>query len=106
VQAAPGFVRLEDGAAHSITLAGDRAGRLLISAGDQSQELGLPTLAAFTAPTAADDATRQIDLVAATEAPIHGVCLRCTAAAVKLPASPVPVLLDHANTVMEMAATS
>lgn len=99
-------MRLVDGAGHSIALAGHRAGRLLISAGDQSQELGLPTLAAFTAPTTADDATRQIDLVVATEAPIHGVSLRCTAAAVKLPAEPVPALLDHANTVMAMAATS
>lgn len=106
MQAAPGFVRLGDGAGHSITLAGDRTGRLLISAGDLSQALGLPTLAAFTAPTTADDATPQIDLVAATGAPMHGVSLRCTAAAVKLPAAPVPVLLDHANTVMAMAATS
>lgn len=62
MQAAPGFLRLVDGAGHSITLTGDRTGRLLISAGEQSQELGLPTLAAFTAPTTADDATRQSTL--------------------------------------------
>lgn len=61
------------------------------------------TRAAFTAPTTADEATRSIDLVIATEAPVDGLVLRCQPGAVATGAAPVPVLLDHTNALDRMA---
>jgi len=58
---------------------------------------------AFSAPTSADEASRQIDLVIATDSPINGESLVCTPAAVSYGPAPVPVLLDHVNRTDAMA---
>ena len=61
------------------------------------------TRAAITAPATADEATRSVELVIATENPINGQVLTCTPAAVMTSAAPVPVLLSHDNHIEAMA---
>lgn len=61
------------------------------------------TRAATTAPTTVDEATRSVDLLIATDAPLNGVALTCSAAAVMTSDAPIPVLLSHANHVDAMA---
>ena len=59
--------------------------------------------AATTAPSTADEATRSVELLIATDAPISGLQLTCTRAAVTTSDAPVPVLLSHDNTTSAMA---
>ena len=61
------------------------------------------TRSALTTPATADEATRSVELLIATEAPLNGVQLTCTAAAVTTSDAPVPVLLSHENHVDAMA---
>ena len=61
------------------------------------------TRAALTTPATADEATRSVDLLIATEALLNGVQLTCTAAAVTTSDAPIPVLLSHDNHVAAMA---
>jgi hypothetical protein len=61
------------------------------------------TRAATATPATADEATRSVDLLIATEAPLNGVVLTCTRAAVTTADAPVPVLLSHDNHTESMA---
>jgi hypothetical protein len=61
------------------------------------------TRAATTAPATADEATRSVELLIATDAPISGLQLTCTRAAVTTADAPVPVLLSHDNSTGAMA---
>jgi len=61
------------------------------------------TRAATTTPATIDEATRSVDLLIATEAPLNGVALTCTRAAVSTADAPVPVLLSHDNHTESMA---
>jgi hypothetical protein len=59
--------------------------------------------AATAAPATADEATRSVDLVIATDAAVDGVVLTCTRAAVTTADAPVPVLMSHENKTRAMA---
>ena len=61
------------------------------------------TRAAITAPATADEATRSVELVIATDAPVNGLALTCTRAAVTTAEAPIPVLLSHENSTSAMA---
>ena len=61
------------------------------------------TRAAYTTPTTADEATRTVDLVIATEGGIAGQTLICNREAVSWGPAPVPVLLSHENKANAMA---
>ena len=61
------------------------------------------TRSAYTTPTTADEATRTVDLVIATEAGIGGQILVCNREAVSYGPAPVPVLLSHENRTNAMA---
>ena len=61
------------------------------------------TRAATATPATIDEATRSVDLLIATEAPLNGVVLTCTRAAVTTADAPVPVLLSHDNHTESMA---
>jgi hypothetical protein len=61
------------------------------------------TRAAVATPATADEATRSVDLLIVTEAPIHGVSLVCSPAAVMVADAPIPVLLSHDNRTDAMA---
>jgi hypothetical protein len=54
-------------------------------------------------PVTADETTRSVELVIASEAPIGGLVLRCNPGAVLHGPAPVPVLLSHQNQASEMA---
>lgn len=58
---------------------------------------------AFLRPVTVDEASRTVDLVIATEAPVGGLVLRCAADAVDMGPAPVPVLLDHSSSIDRMA---
>ena len=61
------------------------------------------TRAAITAPATADEGTRSVELVIATDTPVNGLVLSCSRAAVTTAEAPVPVLLSHDNTTAAMA---
>jgi len=61
------------------------------------------TRAATTTPTTVDEATRSVDLLIATGAPLNGIQLVCTRAAVTTSDAPVPVLMSHDNHTDSMA---
>jgi hypothetical protein len=61
------------------------------------------TRAATAAPATADEETRSVELVIATDAAVEGLVLTCTRAAVITADAPVPVLLSHENTARAMA---
>lgn len=61
------------------------------------------TRAALTTPSTADESTRSVDLLIATETPLNGIQLTCKRAAVTTSDAAVPVLLSHDNTVESMA---
>ncbi len=58
--------------------------------------------AILTPPTTADEETRSVELIIASEAITNGLSLKCKAGAVTWPAV-VPVMLDHLNEVDRMA---
>lgn len=61
------------------------------------------TRAAFPTPSTVDEATRSVELLIATEAPINGVILRCQPDAVITADAPIPVLMSHRNAMDAMA---
>lgn len=61
------------------------------------------TRAANTTPATADESTRSVDLLIATGAPLNGIQLVCTPAAVTTSDAPIPVLMSHDNHTDSMA---
>lgn len=61
------------------------------------------TRAALTTPSTADEATRSVELLIATETPLNGIQLTCTRSAVTTSDAPIPVLLSHDNHTDAMA---